>query len=328
MNIYGLMNLFNNLKLSEEVVESVSEGAASANEAAVSANVIEELASLESVEEIQTQISAFQKYMEGLPEKLINFGIKFIVAILILFIGGKLINLLRKIVKKALQLKNTEVGVIQFLDVLIKYILSFCLIVIIAGFFGFQTTSLIALLGSAGVAFALALQGSLSNFTGGVLILLLKPFKIGDYIKEDNKGNEGTVIEIHLFYTKLQTVDDRIVILPNGTLANTSLTNVNLSPQRRLIMQFGISYDSDIKKAKAILKELVDKNDKVLRDKPVDIFVDSLDESQVTLCVRFFVKNEYYFDAKWAMTEDVKLEFDKAGIEIPFNQMDVHMINN
>lgn len=289
--------------------------------------VIDELTNLESVEVIGEQLGAFQKFVQDMPEKLLNFGIKFVIAILIFVIGGKVISIIRKIVKKALTIKSTELGVIQFLDHLIKYVLYFVLIVMIAGFFGFQTTSLIALLGSAGVTAALALQGSLSNFTGGVLILLLKPFKVGDYIIEDNKGNEGTVVEIHLFYTKLNTVDNKTVVLPNGTLANTSLTNVNASPTRRLIMKVGISYDSDVKLAKKILKDIIDKNEKVLKNQPIDIFIDDLADSAVVLCLRFFVNNEDYFDVKWNTIEEIKLAFDKEGIEIPFNQLDVNMKN-
>lgn len=316
-----------------EILESVSSesinSVSSNSENAISANaIIEEITNLESVEKINDQISIFQEYLQDLPEKLLNFSVTIVMALLILLIGGKIINVIRKILKKTLTARNTEVGVIQFLDVLIKYVLYCVLIVTIAGLFGIQTTSFIALLGSAGVAFALALQGSLSNFTGGVLILLLKPFKVGDYIKEDNKNNEGTVEEIHLFYTKLRTVDDKTVVLPNGTLANTSLTNVNTSPYRRIILPVGISYTSDIKKAKAVLKDIISKNEKISQDKVIDIFVDSLDESQVTICVRFYVKNEDFFEVKWDMTESIKLEFDKEGIEIPYNQLDVHIKNN
>lgn len=287
----------------------------------ISSNVIEQ------VQEVSENISAYAKYFENLPVKLVGFGIKFGIAILIFIIGSWLIKLIRKLVKKALTKHEAEIGLMQFLDSFIKVCLYVVLIVFIANCFGFQTTSLIAILGSAGVAIALALQGSLSNFTGGVLLLLLKPFKVGDYIIEDNKGNEGNVIEIQLFYTKLRTVDDRIVILPNGPLANTSITNNNISPFRRLIIKVGISYNSDIKKAKKILGRLVDKEKRKVEKSLVDIYVDDLGESQVTLGVRFFVKNEDYWAVKWDMLENIKETFDKEGIEIPFNQIDVHLDN-
>ena len=148
-------------------------------------------------------------------------------------------------------------------------------------------------------------------------------FKIGDYIKEDSKNNEGFVTEIGLFYTKLHTLDEKVVILPNGTLANTSLTNVNKSPNRRLILTFGIAYDADVAKAKKLAKELMEKEDKILKDKGVTVYVDSLDASQVTIGVRGYVKNEDYFEVKWRYTEDLKRVFDENGIEIPYQKLDV-----
>ena len=233
--------------------------------------------------------------------------------------------MIRKILKKSLQRANSEQGVIQFLDSLVKVVLYVLLCIGIASYFGLETTSFIAVLGSAGVTIALALQGSLSNFTGGVLILLLKPFRVGDYIKEDNKGNEGTVTEIQLFYTKLRTIDDKVIVLPNGTLANTSLTNVNECPIRRLILAIGISYSSDIRKAKEIIKKVLEENEYVLHDMETQIYVDALEDSQVTLGIRCMVKRENYFPAKWDMLEEIKEKLTEGGVEIPFPQMDVHL---
>lgn len=316
------------LLFEESISENIIEGAETVSEnlieqvtGAVSANIIEQ------VEEVQENLSVYTEFIQDLPNKLIGFGIKFVIAILVFCVGSWIISIIRKIVKKGLAKKNAEVGLMQFLDSFIKVCLYIFLIIFLANCFGFQTTSLIALLGSAGVAFALALQGSLSNFTGGVLILLLRPFKVGDYIIEDNKGNEGTVIEIQLFYTKLRTVDDKIVIIPNGALANSSLTNLNLSPFRRIIVKVGISYGSDIKKAKQILERIVAEEDRKVENSLVDVFVDELGSSEVVLCVRFFVENENYFPVKWDLLENIKLTFDKEGIEIPFSQLDVHMKN-
>lgn len=305
--------------------KAFSESGTTENAATLSENMAALGENVEAIGELEENLNAFQKWAMGLPEKLMNFGVKFVIAILILFIGGKLISLVRKILKKSLQRANAEAGVIQFLDSLAKSVLYILLAVWIASYFGIETASLIAVLGSAGVAVALALQGSLSNFTGGILILVLKPFRVGDYIIEDNKGNEGVVTEIQLFYTKLRTVDDKIVILPNGTLANTSLTNLNLSPHRRIIMNVGISYTSDVKLAKDIIRRLIDAEKRILHDEPVDIFLDSLDSSQVTIGFRFFCKNEDYWDIKWEMNEKVKEALDAAGVEIPYQQLDVHM---
>ena len=268
------------------------------------------------------------KMWDKILEKAISFGIKFACAILIFVIGTKIINIIRKIVRKALDRRDTEVGVKQFLDSFIKaalYVVLFCML---AGFYGIQTASLMTILGSAGVAIALALQGSLSNFTGGVLILILKPFKVGDYIKEDNKNNEGFVQEITLFYTKLRTRDNKLVILPNGTLANTSMTNVSALPELRVSVSVGISYESDIKKAKDIIRRLIKEDDRVILDMGITIFVEGLDESQVTIVARYFVKNDDYYTSANELREEIKESFDREGIVIPFNQLDIHMKND
>lgn len=268
------------------------------------------------------------KMWDKVLEKAIAFGIKFACAILIFVIGTKIINIIRKIVRKALDRRDTEVGVKQFLDSFIKAALYVVLFCILAGFYGIQTASLMTILGSAGVAIALALQGSLSNFTGGVLILILKPFKVGDYIKEDNKNNEGFVQEITLFYTKLRTRDNKLVILPNGTLANTSMTNVSALPELRVSVSVGISYESDIKKAKDIIRRLIKEDDRVILDMGITIFVEGLDESQVTIVARYFVKNDDYYTSANELREEIKESFDREGIVIPFNQLDIHMKND
>ena len=306
--------------------DSVSDGSVSADvvsENAVSENIIESLGNIESAEDLQRELGVFQQMVRDWPEKLIKFAIKFGIALIIFFICSKLINLIRKLVKRGLAKAGAEAGVIQFLDSFVKVILYFLVFVGLCSFFGIQTTSLITLIGSAGVAFALALQGSLSNFIGGVLILLIKPFKVGDYIVVN--GSEGTVTTIELFYTHLRTVDDRIVILPNGNLANSSLTNLNLSPHRRLCLKVGISYNSDIRKAKDIIRKCIESDERAIEGGIVDIYVDALDESQVTLGFRYYVENDDYFASKWYILEEIKYAFDENGIEIPFNQMDVNI---
>lgn len=278
-----------------------------------------------SVEEVSENLDALQQFLKDLPGRIVVFGIRMLVAILMLYVGSKLIGLIRKIVKKSMEKAKADIGLAHFLDSVLKVGLYALLVIWIAAYFGFETTSLIAVLGSAGVTIALALQGSLSNVTGGVLLLILKPFKIGDYIIEDSKGNEGFVKEIGLFYTKLRTVDEKTVVLPNGTLANTSLTNVSQTPKRRLILRFGISYKADIKKAKELIKKLVEEDKRFIKGEKVQIYVDSLDESQVTLGLRAIVKNEDYFEVKWDITEAVKEAFDREGVSIPYPQLDVHI---
>ncbi|MGN0430999.1 MAG: mechanosensitive ion channel family protein [Lachnospiraceae bacterium] len=265
-----------------------------------------------------------QNFLESLPEKALHLGVRVLLSVLVFVIGVQLIKLIRRILKKSLKRAKADLGVVQFLDSLVKTVLYVVLVFTIATGFGVDAASIVALVGSAGVAVGLAVQGSLSNFAGGVLILLLKPFKVGDYIKEDNKGNEGTVTEIQLFYTKLTTVDNRIIILPNGTLANTSMTNVTEAATRRLDISVGIAYDADIKKAKEVLTGMLKADEAVLQDQNMLVFVDALGDFSINLGIRCFVKQEDYWETKWRLTEETKYTLDKAGIEIPFPQMDVH----
>ena len=180
---------------------------------------------------------------------------------------------------------------------------------------------MVAVLGSAGLTLGLALQGSLSNFAGGVLILLFKPFKVGDYIIQGDL--EGTVSEIQMIYTNLLTADNRIVVIPNGILANSSLTNVTHQKKRRVDVYVGISYDADIKKAKDVLTELLHAETAMLKEEGMSVFVDALEDSSVRLGCRFWVETGDYWDAKWRLNEQIKEAFDANQIEIPYNQLTV-----
>lgn len=270
-------------------------------------------------------IGVISELLSKLLDGAMDIGMRILFAILTFLIGVQIIKFLRKFIKRLLTKAEAEVGVIQFLDSFLKVALYVVLGFMIAAGFGVDAASIVALLGSAGVAVGLALQGSLSNLAGGVLILILKPFKVGDYIKEDAAGNEGTVSEIQMFYTKLLTGDNRTIVLPNGTLANTSLTNVTQADQRRVDIQVGISYDSDIRKAKEVLLGVIDAEAGVLADKDKLVYVDSLGDSAVVMGLRFWVKKEDFWSVKWRVTENVKYALDEAGISIPFPQMDVHV---
>ncbi len=276
-------------------------------------------------EQVEKEIGLFKQFIQSLPEKALNLGVRILLAVITLMVGIWLTKLLRKIVKKSLQRAKADVGVVQFVDSFIKIALYVMLGFTIAGSFGLDAASIVAVVGSAGVAVGLALQGSLSNIAGGVLILLLKPFKVGDYIREDSKGNEGTVTEIQMFYTKLLTFDGKTVVLPNGTLANTSLVNFTEANFRRLDLTVGISYDSDLKKAKELLTGLVDNNKLVLQDRDKVIVVEALSDSCVTMAVKCHVKTENYWTLRGELLESIKVTFDKEGITIPFPQLDVHM---
>ena len=269
-----------------------------------------------------------EEMLKSLGEKAINFGIDILIALVILFIGKKVIKLLNKIVKKVFDKVNLDVGVEKFLMSLINLALYAILIVIIAKQVGFDTASLITVIGSAGLAIGLALQGSLSNFAGGVLILVLKPFRVGDYIVDGGTGLEGTVEDIDIFYTKLATPDNKSVCIPNGSLSNSGITNVSAKGKRRLDFTVGIGYTSDIKLAKKLITDVISKREKVLKDEDVTVFVGNLGESSVDIGFRCWVNGADYWTEKWEILEEVKLTFDANGIEIPFNQLDVHMKNS
>ena len=286
---------------------------------------LEQIMTQEEIQELNENMNALEKFLEELPEKAMSLGIRVLFTVIIFFIGIKLIKLIRKIVRKSLIRANAEIGVIQFLDSLIKICLDIILVLIIAGNFGFDATSIVALVGTAGVTLGLALQGSLSNLAGGVLILLLKPFRVGDYIVEDSKGNEGTVKEIGIFFTKLQTIDNKIVILPNGTLPNNSMTNFSEAALRRVDITVGISYNADIKKAKDVLQRIIDGDEDVKHEEPKKIYVDSLGSSEVVLGIRVYCDNPKYWELKWRLLETIKVTFDQEGIEIPYQQISVHM---
>lgn len=277
------------------------------------------------IEQISRDLNALEKFMNTLPEKALGLGVRVLIAAVLFFVGSKLIKLIRRITKKSLQKASAETGVIQFLDGLIKVGLYGLLILIIAGNFGFDATGVVALVGSAGVTIGLALQGSLSNLAGGVLILMLKPFKVGDFIMESAHGTEGTVKEIGIFYTRLETVDGKIVVLPNGSLANNSITNASFAPIRRVDLKVGIAYDADLKKAKAVLGEVMDQDADVLHEEPIFVFVDDLADSAVILGIRCFCENAKYWDVRWRLLENAKLALDAAQIEIPYTQVDLHI---
>lgn len=273
---------------------------------------------------LTVDMGVIDRFLQELPDKALRFGVKVVLAIVTFLIGVQIIKIVRKVFKKAMGRANAEQGVIQFLDSFIKIMLYLLLIVMLATSFGVSVAGVVTLLGSAGVAIGLSLQGSLSNLAGGVLILLMKPFRVGDYIIEDNKGNQGTVTEIQMFYTKLTTPDGRVVVLPNGTLSNNSLTNVTAMAERRVDLVVGISYDADLKKAKEIAEQIVREEPKLLDTQPVQVFVDSLGSSEVNLGIRFFVKKEDYWEARARVLENVKLGFDANDIGIPYMQVDVH----
>jgi small conductance mechanosensitive channel len=277
----------------------------------------------EGIQEVSENPGIIRSWLEGLVPDLLSFALQVVLAIVIYIVGAKLIKWLRKLLKRSMERRNADVGLTQFLSAMIKYSLHFVLIMVILNMFGIATTSVVAVLGSAGVAAGLALQGSLSNFAGGVLILLLKPFRVGDYIVQGS--NEGTVYEISIFYTKLRTADNRMIVIPNGELSNSSLTNVSHLDKRRIDIIVGISYDADIREAKRVLFEMAQNDEARIPEEDAVIFVNELAESSVNLNIRVWVKSENYWSAKWRLTENAKYVLDSNNITIPFKQIDIQI---
>lgn len=279
----------------------------------------------ENLQEVAKNPGIVGTWLQGLIPDLLNFAFQVVVSIIIYIVGSKIINLILKMFRKSMERRDVDTGVRQFVLPLIKYALYLVLIFIIMGLFGIATTSAVAVLGSAGVAVGLALQGSLSNFAGGVLILLLNPFRVGDYIIEHSGGKEGTVTEISIFYTKLLTIDNKVVMVPNGTLSNSSITNVSTMEKRRVDLVVGIAYEADIRTAKEVLYSVAEAEEARLPEEEILVFVDELGDSSVNMGVRIWVKTEDYWSARWRLTENIKYALDSHNISIPYPQMDVQI---
>ena len=279
----------------------------------------------EATNEAAQEVNQFVQFVQDNIPNIIGFGIKVILALVFFFLGSKVIKWLRKIAGRSFERTNVDAGVAQFVDSMLKFGLYALLIFMIATNFGIESSSIAALIASAGVAVGLALQGSLSNFAGGILILLLKPFAVGDYIVVTQEGIEGTVKEIQIFYTKLATVDNQRVVVPNSILTSNSLTNVTARPERQLDLKVGIGYDSDLKKAKKLIEDMLYSDPSVIQDEEIKVFVDSLGDSAVVIGLRAWVKTEEYWATRWRLTEQIKLTFDVEGIEIPYNQLTVNV---
>lgn len=252
-----------------------------------------------------------------------DFVLSVIFALLVLVIGMKVVKKLLDVLRKSMLKREMEAGVVSFLISTCRIVLNVLLVFAAAQILGFATTSIVAILGSAGLAIGLALQGSLANFAGGVLILLMKPFVVGDYIIVGDV--EGSVWKIDVVYTTLHTVDNRAVILPNGKLADSNIINVARENKRRIDIDVGIGYSEDIRKVRSVLQTVVDRQESRMEDMPVDIVVSSLDESAVTMSVHMWVHPDSYWSTRWGMLEEIKQEFEEHDIVIPFRQLDVNL---
>jgi small conductance mechanosensitive channel len=268
-----------------------------------------------------------QDVLERIYGLVVRYGMKFIMAVVVLIVGLIVIRWITRAIVRMMKKGNVNPSLIPFLKTLTNMLLKVMLVISVMGMVGIQMTSFIAVLGAAGLAVGLALQGTLQNFAGGVMILLFKPYEVGHFIEA--QGYMGTVKEIQIFTTVLTTPDNRKVIIPNSPLATGSITNYSAMPERRIDFSFGIGYGDDIDKAKEILLGMARKDERVLKEEnPPVVMVEALGDSSVNLKLRTWVKSEDYWSLFFDTTENVKKQFDAAGISIPFPQTDVHLYNH
>lgn len=279
-----------------------------------------------SVDHIDITPGYFQKLLEQAGDWFLHAGIRVVIAVLLVVIGLKIIGKVRGGFNRSMERAGMEITLRKFLDALLYAVLLGLLIFVAADELGIKSTSLVAIAGSITLAMSLAMQNSLSNFAGGVMVLFLKPFKVGDYISTPD--GEGTVESIGLVYTTLITLENKQITIPNSNMTGSVITNVTGMDKRRLVLNIGISYTADLKRAKDILRQMLEEHPLVLKDEEITVVVDSLGESSVNLSVRAWTKTEDYWQTKWDLTESIKLTFDREGIEIPYNCLNVHVINN
>lgn len=266
-----------------------------------------------------------EEMLSNLLRWIATGGVKLIVGLIILLIGWKVINKVVKVMNSFMRKKNVDLTLSSFLDSFVSIILKIILVISIIEYVGGQATSLAAILGSAGLAIGLALQGSLSNFAGGVIILFLRPFKVGDYI--DGAGQSGTVEKIGIFYTYLLTPDNKQILIPNGNLSNGTVMNYSAKDTRRVDLTFSVGYEQDILRVKKVLEEIVATEPLVLKQPEHFIALSQHGDSTINFAVRVWCNTADYWTIYFNLLERVKVKFDEEDISIPFPQMELH-INN
>mgnify|MGYP003306147314 FL=1 len=311
------MNLFDNII---SVSDKTAPGWLADTTALSTENVVQD-----AVQEASDQVGIIGSYIQKLTDWCMSKLGSVVVAVIFMVVCFKLVKLLLRILRKSFERSKLDQSVAGFFISAVKIILNVLIVLTAASIVGFQITSFITILGTAGVTLGLALQGSLSNLAGGLLILILKPFRVGDYIVENNTHCEGTVVSIDIFYTRLITVDNKSVVIPNGNISNTSLINVTEHDMRRVEIPFSVSYDSDMEKVKRVTIETIKDVDGFLKDEQVIFYIDEFADSGINMYVKFYATIEKFFDAKWDAMWKLKKAFDENDIEIPYNQMDVHL---
>lgn len=266
------------------------------------------------------------EYLGKSGTALLDFIGSLIVAILILFIGLRISKYIVKICTKIFEQSKMDPMLQSFLISFLKIALKILVFIFAITKLGIAASSIIAVVGSAGLAVGLSLQGALSNIAGGVILLLIKPFQVGDYILEDSSGKEGTVQAIGIMYTKLLSVDNKTIMIPNGNLSATSITNYTYQEKRKMDIRIGVGYSDDIRHVREILLEVLHQEPALLEEEPIQVFVSDYKDSCIEMGIRYFVKTEDYWPSRWRVLENIKYAFDENGITIPFNQLDVNII--
>ncbi|WP_045803364.1 mechanosensitive ion channel family protein [Flagellimonas lutaonensis] len=272
------------------------------------------------------RLKNYEQHIDNAIDWFWNIVPDLVLAIIIFIVGLWLIRMINKLVRRFFDKKDYDETLETFLQSFISISLKVILFVLVVTQLGVKTSSLVAMIGAAGLAIGLALQGSLANFAGGILILFFKPFKVGDFISA--QGVDGTVKEISIFNTKLNTFGNQLAIVPNGQLSNGNIVNYSAENLRRDKFEVGIGYGSNIKKAKDILLQICAENDKILKDPAPEVYVGELADSSVNLSLRFWATNEDFWSAHFYVVEQTKLRFDDAGIEIPFPQRVVYQMDD
>ncbi len=268
-------------------------------------------------------MKVYEQALEKFYEWLYTHGTKIVIGLLIIWIGFKIIEKIIGTFNKILEKRNIDVTLASFLDGFIKISLKLLLIIMIMNYVGISTSGIITLIGSAGIAVGLALKESLANFAGGVIILFIRPYNVGDYI--EGAGETGTIDKIGIFYTHMSTLDNKQVLIPNGVLANGIVTNYTAQEMRRIDHIISISYDQNIKSAKNVIYSVINKDELILHDPEPFVAVNELGESSVNLIVKVWTKTENYWTVYYNLLENIKTRFDEENISIPYPQMDIHL---
>ncbi|MGR5069668.1 MULTISPECIES: small-conductance mechanosensitive channel MscS [Vibrio] len=263
-----------------------------------------------------------QTWLSNNSDLLIQYGVNIISAVLILFIGNFIVKMIANSVAKVLEKKSMDKAVVEFIHGIVRYLLLVIVLIAALSRIGVQTASVVAVIGAAGLAIGLALQGSLSNFAAGVLIVAFRPFKSGDYVEVG--GVAGSVEAIQIFQTVLKTPDNKMVVVPNSGVIGSPITNYSRHATRRVDLVIGVSYKADLKQTKQVIREALEKDSRILKDPEMTIGVLALADSSVNFVVRPWCNTEDYWNVYFDSTQAIKEALDEAGIEIPFPQMDIH----